>query len=130
LKLITLYLTEFDLKRLDDLVKNGIYPNRAEAIRFAVHDLVNAELQREDETDKIQFDVKETALILRENDRTFEIEIMRDKDNSIWGVYPEKPQDDTCVFADGMRNILLLSRKGFLKLEDFPRKPTKKEAQS
>lgn len=130
MKLITLYLTEFDLKRLDDLVKNGIYPNRAEAIRFAVHDLVNAELQREDETDKIQFDVKETALILRENDRTFEIEIMRDKDNSIWGVYPEKPQDDTCVFADGMRNILLLSRKGFLKLEDFPRKPTKKEAQS
>jgi len=40
MKLITLHVPEAHLKLLDSLVKAGKYPNRAEAIRFAIHDLV------------------------------------------------------------------------------------------
>ena len=40
MKLITLYVPEAHLKLLDNLVKVGKYPNRAEAIRFAIRDLV------------------------------------------------------------------------------------------
>jgi hypothetical protein len=44
LKLITLYLPETYLKLLDQLVDERFYPNRAEAIRVAIRDLINAEV--------------------------------------------------------------------------------------
>jgi Arc/MetJ-type ribon-helix-helix transcriptional regulator len=45
-KLITLYLPEPYLKDLDNLVNDRYYPNRAEAIRSAVRDLLSAEVWR------------------------------------------------------------------------------------
>ncbi len=45
-KLITLYLPEPYLKALQDLVDDRYYPNRAEAIRVAIRDLLNAEAWR------------------------------------------------------------------------------------
>lgn len=42
-KLITLYLPEPYLKALQELVDDRYYPNRAEAIRVAIRDLLNAE---------------------------------------------------------------------------------------
>lgn len=44
MKLITLYLPEKYIKSLDQLVAEHFYPNRAEAIRAAVRDLLNSEL--------------------------------------------------------------------------------------
>lgn len=46
LKLITLYVPETYLKALDQLVDERFYPNRAEAIRVAIRDLINDELWR------------------------------------------------------------------------------------
>jgi Arc/MetJ-type ribon-helix-helix transcriptional regulator len=46
LKLITLYVPETYLRALDQLVDERFYPNRAEAIRVAIHDLINDELWR------------------------------------------------------------------------------------
>jgi antitoxin ParD1/3/4 len=46
LKLITLYIPETYLRALDKLVGENYYPNRAEAIRVAIRDLVNDELWR------------------------------------------------------------------------------------
>jgi len=46
MKLITLYLPESYIKALDQLVAEKFYPNRAEAIRFAIHDLINSEVWR------------------------------------------------------------------------------------
>lgn len=43
MRLITLYVTEADLALLDELVEGKFYPNRAEAIRFAIHDLLREE---------------------------------------------------------------------------------------
>ncbi len=45
-RLITLYVPETYLKALDQLVVERFYPNRAEAIRVAIRDLVNDELYR------------------------------------------------------------------------------------
>jgi len=45
-KLITLYLPEPYIKALDSLVDDRYYPNRAEAIRIAVRDLLNTEVWR------------------------------------------------------------------------------------
>jgi Arc/MetJ-type ribon-helix-helix transcriptional regulator len=45
-KLITLYVPEPYLKALDQLVGGRFYPNRAEAIRVAIRDLINDELWR------------------------------------------------------------------------------------
>jgi len=42
LKLMTLYLPEPYIKALDGLVEQKLYPNRAEAIRFALHDFLDA----------------------------------------------------------------------------------------
>ena len=46
IRLITLYLPETYIKALDQLVAEHFYPNRAEAIRFAIHDLINSEVWR------------------------------------------------------------------------------------
>lgn len=43
MKLITLYVPEPYLEALDRLVKAGLYPNRAEAIRMAIRDLIRTE---------------------------------------------------------------------------------------
>ena len=44
MKLITLHLPESYLKDLDELVDDNFYPNRAEAIRVAVRDMIAAEV--------------------------------------------------------------------------------------
>jgi len=46
MKLITLYLPEAYIKLLDQLVDGRFYPNRAEAIRVAIRDLINEEVWR------------------------------------------------------------------------------------
>jgi Arc/MetJ-type ribon-helix-helix transcriptional regulator len=43
MQLITLYLPKPHIKALDKLVERKYYPNRAEAIRAAVRDLLNSE---------------------------------------------------------------------------------------
>ena len=43
MRLITVYVPEFHIKMLDQLVAKGFYPNRAEAIRLAIRDLINKE---------------------------------------------------------------------------------------
>jgi len=45
-KLITLYLPEPYIKLLDQLVNERFYPNRAEAIRVAIRDLIDTEVWR------------------------------------------------------------------------------------
>ena len=44
MKLITLHIPEIYLENLEELVKRKYYPNRAEAIRVAIRDLLNDEL--------------------------------------------------------------------------------------
>lgn len=46
MKLINLYLPETYLNAIDQLVKEGFYPNRSEAIRIATRDLISAEVWR------------------------------------------------------------------------------------
>ena len=40
LRQVSIYLPEELIDRLDELIENGFYPNRAEAIRFAVADFL------------------------------------------------------------------------------------------
>lgn len=44
MKLITLHLPPRFVKELDTLVREGKYPNRSEAIRVAVRDLLKEEM--------------------------------------------------------------------------------------
>ena len=44
MKLITLYLPEPYIEALDRLINERLYPNRAEAIRTAIRDLITDEL--------------------------------------------------------------------------------------
>jgi len=44
MKLITLYLPEPYIRALDLLVNERFYPNRAEAIRVAIRDLISTEV--------------------------------------------------------------------------------------
>jgi Arc/MetJ-type ribon-helix-helix transcriptional regulator len=46
MRLITLYLPEPYIKALDKLVNEQFYPNRAEAIRVAIRDMLNVEAWR------------------------------------------------------------------------------------
>ena len=46
MKLITLYLPETYIKALNQLVDERFYPNRAEAIRVAIRDLISDEVWR------------------------------------------------------------------------------------
>ena len=41
MEMITVYVPRGLLDRLDNLVREGYYPNRSEAIREAIRDLVN-----------------------------------------------------------------------------------------
>jgi Arc/MetJ-type ribon-helix-helix transcriptional regulator len=49
--MITLYLPETYLKALDQLVSERFYPNRAEAIRVAIRDMISVEVWRRREVD-------------------------------------------------------------------------------
>jgi len=51
MKLITLYLPEPYIKMLDQLVSERFYPNRAEAIRVAIRDLINDEVRQRKRVD-------------------------------------------------------------------------------
>jgi len=44
MKLITLYLPEPYIRALDSLVDEQFYPNRAEAIRVAIRDMLSTEV--------------------------------------------------------------------------------------
>ena len=44
LKLVTIHLPEAFLEGIEELIKSRIYPNRSEAIRIAVRDLLKNEL--------------------------------------------------------------------------------------
>lgn len=46
MKLITLHLPRSYLTDLDELVEENFYPNRAEAIRIAIRDMLANELWR------------------------------------------------------------------------------------
>ena len=43
MRLITLFVPDYLLKRIDDLVKEKKYPNRSETIRLAIKDLLEKE---------------------------------------------------------------------------------------
>jgi len=45
--LITVHLTEQQIKMLDYLVEKRLFPNRSEAIRVAVRELINRYLDRQ-----------------------------------------------------------------------------------
>lgn len=51
MKLITLYLPETYIKALDQLVDERFYPNRAEAIRVAIRDMISEEVWRRNGSD-------------------------------------------------------------------------------
>ncbi len=44
MKLITVHLPNDQVSGLDELVRTGRYPNRSEAIRFAIRDMLKDEL--------------------------------------------------------------------------------------
>ncbi len=44
MKLITVHLPNDQVYGLDELVRSGRYPNRSEAIRFAIRDMLKDEL--------------------------------------------------------------------------------------
>jgi antitoxin ParD1/3/4 len=51
MKLITLYLPETYIQALDQLVGERFYPNRAEAIRVAIRDMISEEVWRRKQVD-------------------------------------------------------------------------------
>ncbi|MHA1264238.1 MAG: ribbon-helix-helix domain-containing protein [Candidatus Helarchaeota archaeon] len=46
MRLVTVHLPKSYIEGLEELVKENIYPNRSEAIRVAVRDMLKAELWR------------------------------------------------------------------------------------
>lgn len=46
MRLISINMTQETLEGLDELVRQGSYPNRSEAIRFAIRDLLKEEVWR------------------------------------------------------------------------------------
>lgn len=44
MKLVTVLLTEAQIRGLDDLVRDNMYPSRSAAIRAAVRDMLKKEL--------------------------------------------------------------------------------------
>lgn len=73
---------------------------------------------------KASITVTEDAFSITENGETTYCEILRNKDGSAWGMYPQKRSlsDDGGNMVDwrGARNILILSSMGRIKLSDFP----------
>lgn len=54
MKMITLYLPEPYIEALNQLVDEKFYPNRAEAIRVAIRDLISDEVWRRNRVDQKQ----------------------------------------------------------------------------
>ena len=46
MQLISINMPQDTIEGLDELVRKGIYPNRSEAIRFAIRDLLKEEVWR------------------------------------------------------------------------------------
>lgn len=72
----------------------------------------------------MKIDVKEAEIEIRENGNLYRVHIMRNKDGSIWGIFPNcitSDQSGNIIFYDGIRNLLILFERKILKLEDFPR---------
>jgi Arc/MetJ-type ribon-helix-helix transcriptional regulator len=55
LKTVMLRLPEKYIKDLDQLVAERFYPNRCEAIRFAIHDLISSEVWQRKTIGDLQF---------------------------------------------------------------------------
>jgi len=55
MRLITLYLPEPYIKALDQLVEEKFYPNRSEAIRFSIRDMLEDRLLKETEPRKTTY---------------------------------------------------------------------------
>jgi len=47
MRLISIQVPEAYLRGLEELVEKGLYPNRSEAIRYAIRDLLKKELWRD-----------------------------------------------------------------------------------
>ncbi len=52
MKMITLYLPEPYIEALNQLVDEKFYPNRAEAIRVAIRDMISDEVWRRERVDE------------------------------------------------------------------------------
>jgi hypothetical protein len=65
--------------------------------------------------------VEADSFSITEEGVTSFVEILRNKDGTVWGVYANKPNSDSCTFQDGVRNILILASMGYLQIKDFPR---------
>jgi len=97
-----------DLKRFRRLARN-------------VNDFMRKETSRA-QLKALDIEIREDSVEIIENGQSHLVEICRNKDGTIWGVYSDKPINKDMVFADGVRNILILAKKGVLKLEDVPRR--------
>lgn len=62
MRLITLYIPDGYLKDIDRLIKDRKYPNRAEAIRLAVRDLIRSEVWEFITYDKIEESDSEASM--------------------------------------------------------------------
>ncbi len=65
MKLITLYVPEPYLKALDQLINERYYPNRAEAIRVAIRDLLSVEVWERINSD--QADQQSSTIYVEQN---------------------------------------------------------------
>jgi len=112
------------LKSLDDYLDSCIFLHDTKRFRRFTKNV--AEFMRKEverlRLQKLDIDIQENVVEIREDDKVYYVEIMRDKDGSIWGVYPDKELQYPCLYRDNMRNLLILFKKGILKLEDFQRK--------
>jgi len=46
MELVSMYIQKQALKEIDELVKQGVFPSRSEAIRYAIRKLLAKELKR------------------------------------------------------------------------------------
>jgi len=111
------------LKSIDDYFDSQIFLHDTKALLRFVRNINNF---MKKEVEKLRFkrldiDVQESAVKIRENGKVYTVEIMRNEDGSIWGIYPDKETHETCIFTGDLRNLYILFKKGILKLEDFPR---------
>jgi len=64
MRLISLYVPEPYLKALDQLVNQRYYPNRAEAIRIAIRDLLSVEVW-----DRIRINNQQSEKVLKKGEK-------------------------------------------------------------
>jgi len=75
----------------------------------------------------VKVNIKNNVMQIKEGSETFVVEVCRNADGSIWGVYPDRKQQvgDTMLYPNAVRNLLLLFSEGAIELEDFPREQVK-----